>query len=142
MVDQPDSSGLSQEALAAAVGAACLAFEQADDLDALARAKTEHLGDKSPIALARQTLGALAKTDRADAGRRVNEARTEAQAAFDARIEVLRAERDAAALVAERIDVTLPSTRGPIGARHPITILADHVADVFVAMGWELAEGP
>ena len=45
-------------------------------------------------------------------------------------------------LVAERIDVTLPSTRQPIGARHPITILAEHVADTFVAMGWELAEGP
>ncbi len=142
MVDQPDSSGLSQEALTTAVGTARVAFEQAGDLDALARAKTEHLGDKSPIALARQALGALAKTDRADAGRRVNEARTEAQGAFDIRIEVLRAERDAATLVGERIDVTLPSTREPIGARHPITILTDHVADVFVAMGWELAEGP
>ncbi|WP_193561344.1 phenylalanine--tRNA ligase subunit alpha [Mycolicibacterium hodleri] len=133
---------MSQETLTAAVGAAREAFEQADDLDGLARAKTEHLGDKSSIALARQALGALAKTDRADAGRRVNEARTAAQGAFDARLEVLRAERDAAALVAERIDVTLPSTREPVGARHPITILTDHVADVFVAMGWELAEGP
>jgi phenylalanyl-tRNA synthetase alpha chain len=133
---------LSSEALTAAVGAARDAFDRAGDLDALARAKTEHLGDKSPIALARQALGTLAKTDRADAGRRVNDARTAAQSAFDARIEVLRAERDTAALVAERIDVTLPSTRGPIGARHPISILADHVADVFVAMGWELAEGP
>jgi phenylalanyl-tRNA synthetase alpha chain len=142
VVEQSDSSGLSQEALTTAVSAARRAFEQAGDLDALARAKTEHLGDKSPIALARQALGALAKTDRADAGRRVNVARTEAQGAFDARIEVLRAERDTAALVAERIDVTLPSTREPIGARHPITILTDHVADVFVAMGWELAEGP
>ena len=142
MVNQPDSSGLSQDALATAVSAARQAFEQAGDLDALARAKTEHLGDKSPIALARQALGALDKAERADAGRRVNVARTEAQAAFDVRIEVLRAERDAAALVAERIDVTLPSTREPIGARHPITILTDHVADVFVAMGWELAEGP
>jgi phenylalanyl-tRNA synthetase alpha chain len=141
VVDQP-SSGLSQEALTTAVSAARQAFEQAGDLDELARAKTEHLGDKSPIALARQALGTLPKADRADAGRRVNEARTEVQGAFDARIEVLRAERDAAALVAERIDVTLPSTRESIGARHPITILADHVADVFVAMGWELAEGP
>ncbi|MCW2553311.1 MAG: phenylalanyl-tRNA synthetase, alpha subunit [Mycobacterium sp.] len=141
MVDQP-SSGLSQEALTTAVSAARQAFERAGDLDELARAKTEHLGDKSPIALARQALGTLPKADRADAGRRVNEARTEVQGAFDARIEVLRAERDAAALVAERIDVTLPSTRESIGARHPITILADHVADVFVAMGWELAEGP
>ena len=142
MVDQPDSSALSQEALTTAVGAAGRAFERAADLDALARAKTEHLGDRSPIAVARQALGSLAKTDRADAGRRVNEARTAVQGAFDARIEILRIERDAAALVAERIDVTLPSTRQPVGARHPITILADHVADVFVAMGWELAEGP
>jgi phenylalanyl-tRNA synthetase alpha chain len=45
-------------------------------------------------------------------------------------------------LIAERIDVTLPSTRQPIGARHPITILSEHIADAFIAMGWELAEGP
>ena len=47
-----------------------------------------------------------------------------------------------AVLVAEGIDVTLPSTRQPTGARHPITIVADHIADTFVAMRWELAEGP
>ncbi|TXH22499.1 MAG: phenylalanine--tRNA ligase subunit alpha [Mycobacterium sp.] len=133
---------LSEAALTAAVDAARLAFEQAADLDALARAKTEHLGDKAPIALARQALGTLAKEDRADAGKRVNVARNAAQQAYDDRIVVLRAERDAAALVAERIDVTLPTTRQPIGARHPITILAENVADTFVAMGWELAEGP
>ena len=63
-------------------------------------------------------------------------------ALYDERLAALRAERDAAVLVAERIDVTLPSTRRPTGARHPITILAEHVADTFVAMGWELAEGP
>lgn len=128
--------------MTAAVDAARLAFEQAADLDALARAKTEHLGDKAPIALARQALGTLAKEDRADAGKRVNVARSAAQQVYDDRIVVLRAERDAAALVAERIDVTLPTTRQPIGARHPITILAENVADTFVAMGWELAEGP
>ncbi|MBN9635617.1 MAG: phenylalanine--tRNA ligase subunit alpha [Actinobacteria bacterium] len=133
---------LSDVALTAAVDAARLAFDQAADLDALARAKTEHLGDKAPIALARQTLGTLPKEARSDAGKRVNVARTAAQQVYDDRIVVLRAERDAAALVAERIDVTLPTTRQPIGARHPITILAENVADTFVAMGWELAEGP
>lgn len=45
-------------------------------------------------------------------------------------------------MVAEGIDVTLPSTRVPAGARHPIIMLAEHVADTFIAMGWELAEGP
>jgi phenylalanyl-tRNA synthetase alpha chain len=140
VADQPVD--LSQEALAKAVGAACQAFDLAADLDALAHAKTEHLGDRSPLALVRQALGTLPKSDRADAGRRVNTARAEVQRAFDARLAGLRAERDAAVLVAERIDVTLPSTRQPVGARHPITILAEHVADTFIAMGWEVAEGP
>jgi phenylalanyl-tRNA synthetase alpha chain len=140
VADQPID--LSEDALAKAVSAARHAFAFAGDLDALARAKTEHLGDRSPLATARQALGALPKTDRADAGRRVNVARAEAQRAYDERLAALRAERDAAVLVAERIDVTLPSTRQPIGARHPISILADHIADAFVAMGWELADGP
>ena len=140
MADQPID--LSEEALAKVVSAAEHAFDLAADLDTLARAKTEHLGDRSPLALARQALGSLPKADRADAGKRVNIVRAKAQRSYDERLAALRAERDAAVLVAESIDVTLPSTRQPIGARHPITILAEHVADTFVAMGWELVEGP
>ncbi|MGK2881037.1 MAG: phenylalanine--tRNA ligase subunit alpha [Mycobacterium sp.] len=140
MADQPID--LSEEALTKLVSAARHAFDLAEDLDGLARCKTEHLGDRSPVALARQSLGALRKADRADAGKRVNVARGQVQDSFDQRLAALRAARDAAALVAERIDVTLPSGRQPVGARHPITILAEHVADTFVAMGWELAEGP
>ena len=133
---------LSPEGLAKAVSAARQAFALADDLDTLARVKTEHLGDRSALALARQALGSVAKDERADVGKRVNAARGEAQQDYDERLAALRAERDAAVLVAEAIDVTLPSTRQPLGARHPITILAEHIADTFIAMGWELAEGP
>ncbi|MDA0250004.1 MAG: phenylalanine--tRNA ligase subunit alpha [Actinomycetota bacterium] len=133
---------LSQGALTTAVDAARRAFESCTDLETLARAKTDHLGDRAPLALARQALATLPAGERADAGKRVNVCRAEAQAAYDGRLAVLRAERDAAVLVAESIDVTLPSTRQPLGARHPITILAEHIADTFVAMGWELAEGP
>ena len=133
---------LSEDALGAAVDAARDAFAAAANLDDLARAKTDHLGDRAPLALARQALGTLDKSQRADAGKRVNVARSEAQRLFDDRLAQLRAERDAEVLVAERIDVTLPSTRQPIGARHPITILAERITDTFVAMGWELAEGP
>ncbi|KZS83882.1 MULTISPECIES: phenylalanine--tRNA ligase subunit alpha [Mycobacterium] len=133
---------LSPEALAKAVNAAQQAFALADSLEALARTKTEHLGDRSPLALARQALGKLPKEERADTGQRVNVSRRDAQRSYDERLAALRAERDAAVLAAEGIDVTLPSTRQPTGARHPITILAEHIADTFIAMGWELAEGP
>src|ERR1700682_4315576 len=77
VADQPID--LSEEALAKALSAASHAFGLAGDLDALARAKTEHLGDRSPLALARQTLGSLPKADPADAERRVNATRAEAQ---------------------------------------------------------------
>ena len=52
------------------------------------------------------------------------------------------AERDERVLVEEAVDVTLPFDRTPRGARHPITQIGERIADVFVAMGYEVAEGP
>jgi phenylalanyl-tRNA synthetase alpha chain len=54
----------------------------------------------------------------------------------------LEAERDARVLVEESVDVTLPYDRRPAGARHPLTTLSDRIEDIFVAMGYEVAEGP
>jgi len=137
-----DPSALTEDALTAAEKSAIDAFAAATDLDELAQAKIDHLGDKAPISLAKRALGSLPGNERADAGKRVNAHRTAVQAAFDDRKAVLQAERDAAVLVAEAVDVTLPATRRALGARHPISIISDEIADVFVAMGWEVAEGP
>lgn len=73
---------------------------------------------------------------------RVGAARRDVAAAIAARTEVLEAEHEARMLVDETVDVTLPYDREPVGARHPITTLTELIADVFVAMGWEVAEGP
>src|SRR4029077_7549195 len=54
----------------------------------------------------------------------------------------LEADRDRQVLITEAVDVTLPGGRTPPGARHPVTTLADRLSDVFVAMGYEVAEGP
>ena len=140
--DPASQAGLSEESLSAAAEAAEKAFAAAADLDSLAAAKTEHMSGKSPISLAQRSLGSLPKQDKADAGKRVNVARTRVSEAFEARRAELLAERDAAVLVAEAIDVTLPARRAPVGARHPITVISEQVADVFVGMGWEVAEGP
>ncbi len=45
-------------------------------------------------------------------------------------------------LVEEAVDVTLPWDRQPAGARHPVTTVGERLADVFVSMGYEVAEGP
>jgi phenylalanyl-tRNA synthetase alpha chain len=133
---------LDPDALKAAVAAAERAFAEASDLAELAAVRPAHLGDRAPILLARRELGSLPGPDRAEAGRRVNAARQEAQEAFDARRAVLVEERDARVLAEEAVDVTLPWDRVPRGARHPLTQIAERIADVFVAMGWEVAEGP
>lgn len=142
MSENDTASPLDPDVLKAAVEAARTAFDEAGDLDALAAVKPAHLGDRAPIPMARRSLGQLPGPERADAGKRVNAARVEAQAAFDARREVLLAERDARVLAEETVDVTLPWDRRPPGARHPITQLSERIADIFVGMGWEVAEGP
>jgi phenylalanyl-tRNA synthetase alpha chain len=136
------SGPLSEEALQEAVRAAVAAFAAAGDLAGLAAVRPAHLGDRAPLLLARRELGSLPAEERAEAGRRVNAARQEAQEAFDARRVELAAERDARVLAEEAVDVTLPWDRATRGARHPITQIAERIADVFVAMGWEVAEGP
>jgi phenylalanyl-tRNA synthetase alpha chain len=140
--DPVQVSYLDAGALAAARDAANAAFEAATSLDDLAAARTAHLGDRSPISLANREIGALPPQAKADAGKRVNEVRQAVQAAYDARREALERDRDERVLVEERVDVTLPYDRTPVGGRHPLTLIQDYVADVFVAMGYEIAEGP
>ena len=69
-------------------------------------------------------------------------ARSRLREAIEQRQAQLEADRDRQVLITEAVDVTLPGGRVPPGARHPVTMLADRLSDVFVAMGYEVAEGP
>ncbi len=140
--DPKQVAALSDDELGKAVAAAERAFGDANGLDELAALKPAHLGDRSPLLTARREIGALPPQARSDAGKRLNEALRTAQLAFDERRAVLVVERDEAMLRDEAVDVTLPVERTPRGARHPITTLCEQVADVFVAMGYEVADGP
>ncbi|MDQ1710473.1 MAG: phenylalanyl-tRNA synthetase alpha chain, partial [Frankiaceae bacterium] len=140
--DPKEVAALQADQLAAAVSAGRAAFAAAADLEALAQEHAQHLGPRSPVALARRELGALPPQARADAGRRVNEALTALQTAYDERRTQLERARDERVLGEEKVDVTLPWDRVPVGARHPLTLVQERVADIFVAMGWEVAEGP
>ncbi|MEV5629795.1 phenylalanine--tRNA ligase subunit alpha [Micromonospora tulbaghiae] len=133
---------LDPDALAQAVADAEKAFAEAADPDALAALRPAHLGDRSPVSLARREIGALPPAAKADAGKRVNEARRAIESAYAARQEILDRERAARVLVEERVDVTLPYDRRPRGARHPLSVLMEQISDLFIGMGYEVAEGP
>ena len=140
--DPVEVAVLRPEAVDAAVAEALAAIAGASDLEALKAARLAHAGDRSPLALANREIGALPPQAKAEAGKRVGLARTQVRDALERRQVALEDERDARVLVEESVDVTLPYGRRPAGARHPLTTLQERVEDVFVAMGWEVAEGP
>ena len=122
--------------------AALAAIEAAADLEQLRAVRLEHAGDRSPLALANREIGALPPQARKEAGKRVGQARGAVNQALATRTTVLEAEHEERMLLEETVDVTLPTDRRAPGARHPITTLSERLADVFTAMGWEVAEGP
>ena len=121
---------------------ALAAIGTAADLAALKQVRLDHAGDRSPLALANREIGALPPQARKEAGQRIGQARGAVNQAIAARQAVLESEAEERMLVEETVDVTLPVDRAPRGSRHPITTGSELIADVFVAMGWEVAEGP
>lgn len=142
MSETPETPDLTEESLNAAADAAIVAFEQATDLAALEEAYRAHLGEQAVIPQARRALGRIPKDQRKDAGRRVNMARGRVEKAYAQVREVREAEYRRQRLQEEKVDVTIPTTRHQTGAMHPITALSEHIADIFLGMGWEVAEGP
>ena len=140
--DPVEVTALTAEEVERAAEAALTAISSAKTLDELKEVRIAHAGDKAPLSLARAEIGALPPQARADAGRRVGAATARVRDALKERQEQLELERDEQVLITERVDVTLPYDRAPQGARHPVSMLADKLSDVFVAMGYEVAEGP
>src|SRR3954468_23053039 len=140
--DPVEVAALQPEAIDRAVQDALSAVAAAADLDALKEVRLAHSGDRSPLALANREIGALPPQARAEAGQRIGAARGTVREAFETRQRDLVNERNARVLVEERVDVTAPWDRLPQGARHPLTTLQERIADLFIGMGYEVAEGP
>ncbi len=104
--------------------------------------RSAHAGEASPLALLNATLKSIPADQRAAAGKLVGQARAQLTQALTAREAELAVAEEAQRLADEAVDVTAVATRWRAGARHPLSLLMEHMADVFVGMGWEVAEGP
>ena len=118
-------------------------IEAAADLGSLAEARTRALGRKAPLARARSGLGGITDpTDRKKLGQLANAVGDELEAALTSkRAGFERAELDAR-WERERVDVTLPGDAPPVGSLHPLTKTAWEIVDIFIGLGYRVAEGP
>jgi phenylalanyl-tRNA synthetase alpha chain len=114
----------------------------AGSIDDLERAQVAALGRKSPFAGIQRSLGSLGEEDRRALGRRVNDARSQLERALAERRQELQEREELARLESDRLDLSLPGRRPPVGSLHPLTIVEQQVVDVFVRMGYRVVEGP
>lgn len=135
-------SPLDEAGIEKVIAAALAAVAASGTLAALKEARSAYTGDTSELVLANRAIGKLPKADKPKAGKLLGGARARIAKALSERQAELEALAEAHMLRTEAVDVTLPTDRSPKGARHPIELLIDEVSDFFVAMGWQIAEGP
>lgn len=136
------SQSIQEAEVSAIVDDALAEIAMAQTLADLKKARTVVVGDGSKLAKLSQVLGKLPADQKAAAGKLVGAARAKVTEALEAR-EVELAEREQQQLLAkETVDITATAAPARIGARHPLSLLQEKISDVFVGMGWEIAEGP
>ena len=114
----------------------------ATSLDEIQRVSTDFLGKKSALAEAKKALGALDPDARRSAGQLLNEVRDRIESLLDARRHELSQTARVAQLETERLDLTEIRERTRLGHLHLVTQARDRLEDLFVGMGFTVAEGP
>jgi phenylalanyl-tRNA synthetase alpha chain len=136
------SNPISESVVAEVVAAALSAIAAAEDLASLRSVRQATVGEQSEIAKLNAQLKSIDAEHKAAAGALIGKARAEIAAAFSTREDQFAAAEELSKLAAEKVDMTAVATRIPFGARHPLSLLQDQISDVFIGMGWEIAEGP
>ncbi|HJM99143.1 MAG TPA: phenylalanine--tRNA ligase subunit alpha [Acidimicrobiales bacterium] len=114
----------------------------ASTVDELAKVQNQFLGKKSELVAAKKALGSIPENERATAGKEINATRVNIESILDQRrvgIEEAEWETHFASDVTDLTEVLNPITRGHL---HLITQARDQLEDVFVGMGFTVAEGP
>jgi phenylalanyl-tRNA synthetase alpha chain len=113
-----------------------------EDLAGLDEVRVRYLGKKGMLTGLLKSLGSLSAEERPAAGQVINEAKQALQEALSARKEYLVARREAAAIEAERVDVTLPGRGETVGGLHPVTRTLRRMETIFRQAGFEVHTGP
>ncbi|RST76331.1 phenylalanine--tRNA ligase subunit alpha [Siminovitchia acidinfaciens] len=114
----------------------------ASDLKELNQVRISYLGKKGPITEVLRGMGKLSAEERPKMGALANMIREAITKAIDSKNEELENEAVAKKLEAETIDVTLPGRQVSTGNRHPLTKIIEEIEDLFIGMGYKIAEGP
>ncbi|MGM7682493.1 phenylalanine--tRNA ligase subunit alpha [Cytobacillus sp. Hm23] len=113
-----------------------------EDLKQLNDIRVQYLGKKGPITEVLRGMGKLSAEERPKMGALANEVREAIQTALEEKKTKLEKQAVEEQLASETIDVTLPGRPITAGNPHPLTVVIEEIEDLFLGMGYTIAEGP
>ena len=118
-----------------------IASPETDDA-ALEALRIKYLGKKGELTAVLRGMGQLSPEERPVVGQIANEVRAEIESAITEKKATLASEALDAKLISEKLDVTVPGKKTKVGHRHPLTLVQRDMEDIFIGMGFSIAEGP
>lgn len=118
------------------------AISAAADTSALDEVRVAVLGKAGTLTGYLRSMGQVAKEERAAVGKTVNEVRNVVEGALEDRKRALEAQELEAAISAAAVDVTLPGRSQQVGTRHLINRITDEISEIFLGLGYTVAQGP
>lgn len=114
----------------------------AADMATLENIRVAYLGKKGTVTGILRSMGSLPPEERPVIGALANQVRNELEELLNRRAAELSQEMLKQRLASEAVDVTLPGIRRPVGGLHPLTQVMNEIIDIFVGLGFEVADGP
>ena len=124
------------EALAKEELASCKEIKALDDL------RVKYLGKKGGLTAILKQMGKLSAEERPVIGQLANKVRSDIEQAINEKVAVLKAEAQAEKIKSEYIDITLTGKKQSLGKLHPMTVVENEIKDIFMGMGFNIADGP
>ena len=113
----------------------------ADNAD-IEQIRIKYLGKKGELTSVLRGMGALSAEERPIVGQIANEVRAEIEAALSSAAQIAKDKALEKKLVEEKIDVTMPAADIKVGKLHPLTQIQRRIEEIFIGMGFSIAEGP
>ena len=118
------------------------AIEECSNLEQLNQVRIDYLGKKGHVQSLMALMKDLSKEEKPVFGQKVNVCKQTLTAALEQKQEVLKVEALKNQLEKEKIDITLPGYKPTVGTVHPLMMIQQELEDLFVGMGYSVAEGP
>lgn len=116
-------------------------LESCDSLEALNEFRLLYMGKKGKLTLILRNMGQLSAEERPVMGQQVNEIRDELEAKISQFTAALKAKEIEKQIAAEKIDISLPGRQASVGGRHPLYAVMDEMEEIFMGLGFSVAEG-